>query len=59
MPHVCETCRYFDESWEGPHCIRCGCPELWDPTDSADQDPGRQTAGSSGDDTAGQGVAEG
>ena len=84
MPHECETCRYYTEPWDGPHCIRCGWQELWEPAedcdncrwytdlidteqhclncdanksnwepaDSTDQDPGRQTAGSSGADTA-------
>ena len=52
MPHECETCRYYSEPWDGPHCIRCGWQELWEPADSTDQDPGRQTAGSSGADTA-------
>lgn len=54
MPHECETCRYYRESWDGPHCIHCGWQELWEPTDSTDQDSGRQTAGSSGADTADQ-----
>ena len=59
MPHECETCRYYREPWDGPHCIRCGWQELWEPADSADQDPGRQTPGSSGADSAAPPAREG
>lgn len=50
MPHECETCMHYREPWDGPHCIHCGWQELWQPC--PDQDPDRQTAGSSGADSA-------
>lgn len=33
MPHVCETCRYYSEPWEGPHCRHCGDQDRWEAAD--------------------------
>lgn len=23
MPETCETCKYYEESWDGKHCMAC------------------------------------
>lgn len=33
MPHDCETCKYYGESWNSPACRNCGDQDHWEPAE--------------------------
>lgn len=37
MPHDCETCRWYDENRNGPHCGGCtSTDDHWEASDESD-----------------------